>query len=226
MNEIYILLIGQIIIFVAGAIYAIMQTNQTRGNRPLPLVIRLILSFSLTIGAIWIWLQDPSIAYHQWVAIGMTLSTLGDLFMAGLIPFGHRLIGGMVAFAIAHCFYVTAFLQTGISWNGFWIGLLAYGLFLIIGWFFFIRNPNQDKLFTLGALIYGLWVGGMACFAFALYYANHGMWWVPAFGGLLFVISDFIIGVTDIGGRKVKYDPLWIWLTYVAAQMCIIYVGI
>lgn len=226
MNEIYILLIGQIIIFVAGAIYAIMQTNQTRGNRPLPLFIRLILSFSLTIGAIWIWLQDPSIAYHQWVAIGMTLSTLGDLFMAGLIPFGHRLIGGMVAFAIAHCFYVTAFLQTGISWNGFWIGLLAYGLFLIIGWFFFIRNPNQDKLFTLGALIYGLWVGGMACFAFALYYANHGMWWVPALGGLLFVISDFIIGVTDIGGRKVKYDPLWIWLTYVAAQMCIIYVGI
>ncbi|MEH7455736.1 lysoplasmalogenase [Bacillus sp. JJ1127] len=226
MNEIYILLIGQIIIFVAGAIYAIAQTNQTRGNRPLPLVIRLILSFSLTIGAIWIWLQDPSIAYHQWVAIGMTLSTLGDLFMAGLIPFGHRLIGGMVAFAIAHCFYVTAFLQTGISWNGFWIGLLVYGLFLIIGWFFFIRNPNQDKLFTLGALIYGLWVGGMACFAFALYYANHGVWWVPAFGGLLFVISDFIIGVTDIGGRKVKYDPLWIWLTYVAAQMCIIYVGI
>ncbi|MCZ2970319.1 hypothetical protein NYY93_25225, partial [Acinetobacter baumannii] len=61
-----------------------------------------------------------------------------------------------------------AFLQTGISWNGFWIGLLVYGLFLIVGWFFFIRNDKQDKLFTIGALIYGLWVGGMACFAFAL----------------------------------------------------------
>ena len=87
----------------------------------------------------------------------------------------------------------------------------------------FIRNDKQDKLFTIGALIYGLWVGGMACFAFALYYENTGIWWIPAFGGLLFVISDFIIGVTDIGGRKLKYEPLWIWFTYVAAQMCIVY---
>ncbi|MEN1938140.1 lysoplasmalogenase [Paenibacillus sp. 102] len=226
MNEIYILLIGQAILFVFGAFFAIAQTKQARKNEPLPLLIRLTLSFSLTGGAIWIWLQDPSVEYCQWVAIGMTLSTLGDLFMAGLIPFGHRLIGGMITFAIAHCFYVTAFLQTGISWKGFWIGVIVYGLFLIIGWFFFIRNQGQDKLFTVGALVYGLWVGGMACFAFALYYAKSGIWWIPAFGGLLFVISDFIIGVTDIGGRKVKYDPLWIWLTYIAAQMCIVYAGI
>ncbi|PEK51455.1 hypothetical protein COL64_11065 [Bacillus toyonensis] len=226
MNVLYIVLIGQIIIFLTGAIYAIGQTKRTRENMPLPLAVRLILSFSLTGSAIWIWLQDPSIEYSSWVALGMTLSTLGDLFMAGLIPFGHRLIGGMVTFALAHCFYVKAFLQTGISWNGFWIGLLVYGLFLIIGWFFFIRNEKQDKLFTIGALIYGLWVGGMACFAFALYYENTEIWWIPALGGLLFVISDFIIGVTDIGGRKLKYEPLWIWFTYVAAQMCIVYVGL
>ncbi|MED0991765.1 lysoplasmalogenase [Bacillus nitratireducens] len=226
MNVLYIVLVGQIILFLTGAIYAVGQTKRTRNNMPLPLAIRLILSFSLTGSAIWIWLQDPSVEYSTWVALGMTLSTIGDLFMAGLIPIGHRLIGGMVTFALAHCFYVKAFLQTGISWNGFWIGLLVYGLFLIIGWFFFIRNEKQDKLFTIGALIYGLWVGGMACFAFALCYENTGIWWVPALGGLLFVISDFIIGVTDIGGRKLKYEPLWIWFTYVAAQMCIVYVGL
>ncbi|BCB35508.1 hypothetical protein BCJMU51_0401 [Bacillus cereus] len=226
MNLLYMVLIAQIILFLIGAMYAIGQTKKTRNNMPLPLAVRLILSFSLTASAIWIWLQDPSVAYSTWVALGMTLSTVGDLFMAGLIPIGHRLIGGMITFALAHCFYVKAFLQTGISWNGFWIGLLVYGLFLIIGWFFFIRNEKQDKLFTIGALIYGLWVGGMACFAFALYYENAGIWWIPAFGGLLFVISDFIIGVTDIGGRKLKYEPLWIWFTYVAAQMCIVYVGI
>lgn len=132
--------------FLMGAIYAIGQTKRTRNNMPLPLAVRLILSFSLTGSAIWIWLQDPSAEYSTWVALGMTLSTVGDLFMAGLIPIGHRLIGGMVTFALAHCFYVKAFLQTGISWNGFWIGLFVYGLFLIIGWFFFIRNEKQDKL--------------------------------------------------------------------------------
>lgn len=193
---------------------------------PLPLAIRLILSFSLTGSAIWIWLQDPSVEYSTWVALGMTLSTVGDLFMAGLIPIGHRLIEGWLLSLLLIVFYVKAFFANRNFVEWFWIGLLVYGLFLIVGWFFFIRNDKQDKLFTIGALIYGLWVGGMACFAFALYYENTGIWWIPAFGGLLFVISDFIIGVTDIGGRKLKYEPLWIWFTYVAAQMCIVYVGL
>ena len=78
--------------------------KRTKDNMPLPLAIRLILSFSLTGSAICIWLQDPSVEYSTWVALGMTLSTVGDLFMAGLIPIGHRLIGGMVTFALAHCF--------------------------------------------------------------------------------------------------------------------------
>ncbi|WP_045522475.1 lysoplasmalogenase [Neobacillus niacini] len=225
MNEMYILLIGQVILFLFGTIYAIRRSKQTKKNEPLPLFIRLLLSFSLTGAAIWMWVQDLEAPYRQWAAIGMALSTIGDLFMAGLIPFGHRLIGGMVTFAIAHCLYVTAFLKTGISWNSLFIVLTGYGLFLIIGWFFFIRNHKQDRLFTIGALVYGLWVGGMACFAFALAYSYGGIWWIPALGGFLFVISDFIIGITDIGGRNIKYDPLLVWGTYVGAQMCIIYVG-
>ncbi len=128
----------------------------------------------------------------------------------------------MVTFALAHCFGVKAFLQTGISWNGFWIGLLVYGLFLIIFLFSFIRNEKQDKLFTIGALIYGLWVGGMACFVFALYYENTGIWWIPAFGGLLFVISSY--NKTDTEKCTRSIISLLIWFTYVAAQMCIVYV--
>ncbi|MGR5964067.1 lysoplasmalogenase family protein [Bacillus cereus] len=85
------------------------RQKRTKDNMPLPLAIRLILSFSLTGSAICIWLQDPSVEYSTWVALGMTLSTVGDLFMVGLIPIGHRLIGGMVTFALAHCFYVKAF---------------------------------------------------------------------------------------------------------------------
>ena len=93
MNLLYVVLIGQIFLFI-GAIYAMGQTKRTKDNMPLPLAIRLILSFSLTGSAICIWLQDPSVEYSTWVALGMTLSTVGDLFMAGLIPIGHRLIEG------------------------------------------------------------------------------------------------------------------------------------
>ena len=118
MNLLYMVLIGQIILFNWCNVRN-RADEKTRNNMPLPLAVRLILSFSLTASAIWIWLQDPSVDYSTWVALGMTLSTVGDLFMAGLIPIGHRLIGGMITFALAHCFYVKAFLQTGISWNGF-----------------------------------------------------------------------------------------------------------
>jgi len=69
-------LIGQIILFLIGAIYAIGQTKKTTNNMPLPLVVRLILSFSLTISAIWIWLQDPSVEYSSVVALGMALTTV------------------------------------------------------------------------------------------------------------------------------------------------------
>lgn len=67
----------------------------------------------------------------------------------------------------------------------------------------------------IGVLIYGLWVGGMVCFVFVLYYENIGIWWILVFGGLLFVIFDFIIGVIDIGGCKLKYELFWIWFIYV-----------
>ncbi|WP_369901197.1 lysoplasmalogenase [Bacillus manliponensis] len=226
MNEMYILIGLQITLLVIGMIYGVWNSNKTGKNEPLPLFIRILLSFSLTGAAIWMWVQNPGDPYRQWIAMGMTFSTLGDLFMAGLVPFGHRLIGGMMTFAIAHCFYVTAFLLTGISTIGLLIGVVLYGLVFIIAWFTFIRNSKQDKVFTIGSFIYGIWVGGMACFAFALAYAGKGTWWIPAIGGLLFVISDAIIGITEIGEKKVKYDPLLIWATYIAAQMCIIYVGI
>ncbi|MFD3448175.1 lysoplasmalogenase [Microbacteriaceae bacterium 4G12] len=214
----------QVLLFLIGWGWSVLKTKQG-GNWVLPLPVRIVLSFSLTGAALWLWVQDPVSPYKQWVAIGMTLSTVGDLFMAGMIPFANRLIGGMVAFAIAHCFYVTAFVQTGFSWTGAIVGFVIYGSCLIFGWLFFIRNEKQPALYTIGALVYGLWVGGMACFALALSFAYGGGWWLPAIGGALFVISDSIIGVADIGERKIKHAELWIWLTYVAAQMTIVYSG-
>ena len=70
---------------------------------PLPLAIRLILSFFLTGSAIFIWLQDPSAEYSTWVALGMTLSTVGDLFM-GVDSNWSQANWRDGYFALAHCF--------------------------------------------------------------------------------------------------------------------------
>jgi hypothetical protein len=167
--------------------------------------------------------------YSQWVFLGMLASFGGDLIMARLIRLPNRLIGGMVAFGIAHGLYITAYVQTiqanaaALPNSGLWLGLALYGLFTVGGWWFLIRNPQKETAINIGALVYGLWISTMASFALALATALGGAYWITALGGLLFVSSDFIIGATDIHGIQLKNANDWIWLTYVAGQMGIIY---
>jgi hypothetical protein len=108
---------------------------------------------------------------------------------------------------------------------GLLVGFVIYGVVSIGGWQFLIRNPEKETAINIGALVYGAWVGTMASFALALAVAVGGAFWLTALGGLFFVASDFAIGVTDIRGIKVKNANDWIWLTYVVAQMGIVYAG-
>ena len=106
---------------------------------------------------------------------------------------------------------------------GLWLGLGLYGACSLGGWWLFIRNPRKGTAMNAGALVYGTWIGVMAAFALALAVGLGGPWWIAAFGGLLFMISDFLIGITDIRGVRIQNANDWIWLTYVAGQMGIIY---
>ena len=163
----------------------------------------------------------------------MLASFIGDLIMARIIPMPNRLIGGMVAFGVAHALYITAYTQTiqiisSLAPYDHWITGLAlgigfYGIVSFFGWWMLIRNPEKGAAINIGALVYGLLIGAMAAFALALGYALG--FWLTAIGGLLFVASDFIIGITDIRGIQIKNANDWVWLTYVAAQMGIIYAG-
>ncbi len=201
----------------------------------------MLLSLSLVLAALIIWLGHLGLieVYSQWVALGMAASFVGDLIMARLIRLPllpNRLIGGMVAFGIAHGLYITAYVRTMQTISalepysrfdvGLRIGLVAYGLITLLGWWFLIRNPQKGTAINLGALVYGLWIGVMASFALALALALGGAFWLTALGGLLFVCSDFIIGMTDIHGISLKNANDWVWLTYVAGQMGIIYASI
>ncbi len=227
-----ILFLFQLTLFAIGILGPWRDTDAT-GR--LPRAVRMLLSFSLVVAAFVIWLGGAKLpAYAQWVAFGMLASFIGDLIMAKLIPLPNRLIGGMIAFGIAHVLYITAYTQTiqTISslepytrWTiGLWLGLGLYGVVSIGGWWLLIRNPQKDAATNIGALVYGLLVGTMAAFALALGSALG--FWLTALGGALFVTSDFLIGVTDIRGIQIKNASDWIWLTYVAAQAGIIYAGV
>jgi hypothetical protein len=223
----------QVALFAAGLVGPWRNTpaRETRGR--LPVQARMLLSFSLVVAAWLIFLGHLGKVpvYAQWIALGMSASFIGDLVMARIIPLPNRLIGGMVAFGIAHGFYITAYngtIQTISSLEpyarfntGLTIGLIVYGVITLAGWWFLIRNPQKGVVINIGALAYGLWISVMASFALAL--ANGLGFWLAALGGLLFVSSDLIIGMTDIRGIQLKNANDWVWLTYVAGQMGIIY---
>ncbi len=228
---IVVLFLFQVILFLIGILGPWREANV---NGRLPLTVRMLLSFSLVVAAFAIWQGGAKLpTYAQWVAFGMLASFIGDLVMARLIPLPNRLMGGMIVFGIAHALYINAYvgtLQTISSlepYNRFNVGLLAgilsYCSFTVFGWWFLIRNPQKDAVTNIGALVYGAWISVMASCALALAFALGRFAWLTALGGLLFVVSDFLIGVTDIRGVRIKNANDWIWLTYVAAQMAIVY---
>ena len=226
------LFLTQLFLFAIGLLGPWRDAPELKTNGHLPRPIRMLLSFSLVVAAFVIWTSGAKYAaYAQWVAFGMLASFIGDLIMARLILLPNRLISGMIAFGIAHALYIAAYVQTisaivqsfDSAIVGLLVGLVGYGLFTILGWQFAIRNPQKPKAINIGALLYGAWVGTMASFALALAVAVGGAFWLTALGGLSFVASDFTIGITDIRGIKIKNANDWIWLTYVMAQMGIIY---
>ena len=224
---------AQLVVFAAGWLGPWRDAAALHTNGRLPRPIRMFLSASLVLAACVIWnaTSGERAPYAQYVFFGMLASCVGDLIMARLIPLPSRLIGGMTAFGIAHILYVTAYVQTlrashiAVVNSGLWAGLILYGLATLAGWAMLIRNPDKATPLNIGALAYGFLVGGMAAVALALATGLGGGWWLAALGGLIFVISDLLIGVTDIGGMQLHNANDWIWLTYVAGQMGIIYAG-
>ena len=225
------LFLVQIALFAAGYFGPWRDAPELKNNGRLSRPFRMVLSLLLLIAAFVTWQNSGRLmaVYGQWVFFGMFASFIGDLIMARLIPFPNRLIGGMLAFGIAHALYITAYIQTigaldaAVLNSGFWLGVGFYGIVSIVGWLVLIRNPDKSVSINLGALVYGAWIGLMASFALALAVVIGGAFWVTALGGLLFIASDFIIGVTDIHGIQIGNSNDWIWLTYVAGQMGIIY---
>lgn len=223
----------QAALFSAGLIGPWRDALPRETNGRVPLVVRMLLSLSLVLAAwlIWSGSRPETSSYTAYVFAGMVASFAGDLIMARLIPLPNRLIGGMLAFGAAHGLYVSAYVHAIrehgaiVANGGLWAGLLLYALSTAAGWWWYIRNPECGAVTNIGALLYGAWIGVMAAFALALAVALGGAWWLAAVGGVIFMVSDFIIGATDIGGRRLHNANDWIWLTYVGGQMGIIYAG-
>lgn len=225
------LLVLQIIIFIAG--YWLSQLDARKKlEKPIPLSIRLLLSFSLVSAALLILLRSPHpLQYYSLpVFIGMCFSLIGDVILADVFPLIKRFVYGMFFFAAAHTCYIIAFILTITKQIYFmpyqlYCGLAIYLIYMFINWGILLKTETVDFLKSLVMLVYGCFLGTMAAFAFTLGCSLTGVWWITALSGLLFVVSDSLIAIKIIGNKKIKNCEQLIWLTYMLAQTGIIYSG-
>lgn len=207
------------------------RPDAQRRNR-LPLPVRMALSLTLLAAALVWWLAGaagtPLASYGLWIAAGMACGLLGDVFMAGLIvPKPRHVIFGILAFGAGHVFYILAFrqaavvlgLNSGPVWLWSWVIYLTAAALL---WVLLVREPGRGPALNYGTLGYSLLLAAMAGAAAAL--AVQSAAFLPlAVGGLLFIVSDLVLGSELMRRTHFRSIGDVIWTTYTVAQMLIVY---
>jgi hypothetical protein len=174
------------------------------------------------------WVKVPVL-----VLTGLVFSFIGDFINSALIDFTFILkpqaMLSIPFFTIAHVLYVIAFYflsyrpgaENSVTKKQMTIGLVIWPVIGICLWLLVIP-VEADSLIKYLSLFYALVVTLMAVASFWPYLAfGRSALYVPV-GGILFALSDGIIGYTLLrpGGF---YVGMVIWTTYFTAQLLIMH---
>ena len=204
------------------------------GERRMPAWSRMASSATLVVAAFsWYVFSrtTPAGSYALLIAIGMTFGLIGDLALAGWLPGGRNVIGGIASFGIGHIFYITAFLRyssaMGLGDPRRWIALAVWLLIGLVGWYFVVyrgagATGEGVTIIHWIALPYALLLATTAGVATGLALADSGFL-LLALGAALFLLSDLILAGDMFSGLSFPLIGDVIWLTYGPAQMLIVY---
>ena len=185
-----------------------------------PLLMPLLLACYLSATGLHLTARD------RLMAGAITFSWVGDIVL--MLAGGRELwfLGGLVAFLIAHLFYIVAF--TLVSDRGavpvlrrhIW---LAIPLAAYLAGLLSVLIPAVAAHMRAPVAIYGLVIGCMVLFSINRYKRVNDKSFALVFGGaVLFMISDSIIAVN----KFLCHGELWlsgvsIMVTYILGQYCI-----
>ena len=142
--------------------------------------------------------------YAWFLFLGLGVCTAADWILE------FRFIPGMGTFGLGHILYCVAYVLTGhVRSLSLWVFLVLFGVISVL-WFFLRKRLDQAPLF----LCYAAVLCTMAALASSL---NPRM----MAGGLLFVLSDVMIGVRMALNIKSRWYGVVIMVTYYAAQFLI-----
>jgi hypothetical protein len=220
------------LLLFGGFIYGKPNAENTRR---MPIWTRLGSSLAL-VSAAWLWAANLLFPYPilgtlgaPWIAIGMMLGFIGDIFMAR-----SNVIGGMIAFGMGHIAYILGFIEFS---NYIAMSLavpsdprtsLIIGFWLMVGflgWAFVVwRKQEKRGVLHWAALTYCLLLSTTAGIASGIAVSYGGGLWLLALGAALFLLSDLIIAGRLFQKWSFPLIDDVIWLTYGPAQMLIVFV--
>ena len=151
--------------------------------------------------------------YKYMIITGLVFSLAGDVFL--MLP-SDRFVAGLVAFLIAHLFYIAAFVSEigALTW---WplVPAVIYGIVI-----YTILAPSLGKL-KLPVLIYVVGILIMAWLAWERWVqTGQSSALLASVGAVLFVISDTILAINRFRGTFKPARALNL-TTYFAAQWLI-----
>ena len=217
----------------AGLLFGGFLFGPADANQRMPLWTRLASSAVLVIAA-WSWVTltryDFASSFILWLAIGMSLGFLGDLFMAGVMPGGRNVLGGMAAFGLGHIAYIIGIWQfsnqSGLASGTIrWGSLIVWWIIGAVAWYFVVYRGQQPTTLHQAALPYALLLASTAGVATALALQDAQFIWL-ALGAVLFLSSDLILAAELFNGTSFFLIGDVIWLTYGPGQMLIVYSAI
>ena len=157
--------------------------------------------------------------------LGLIFSMIGDIF---LIPRGTRwFIAGMGAFSLAQLFYIWGFNISLPSIPVLIIGIMALFagvlvMHLTVDRFAAVSEIKKSLLPFLkgyGALVLAMAISAVLCLARPGWSDLAGV--LAGIGGILFFVSDAMIGLDKLDRRLPKYR-FWIILSYHLGQFLIV----
>ena len=103
----------------------------------------------------------PLSGFATFIFLGMTLSFIGDVLMAGIVPLPGHVFFGMGAFGAAHALYISGYLGLGavLGLQSSAARVSAAGGLSLLGvplWWALVRSPRQRLRVNCASLSYAL----------------------------------------------------------------------
>ncbi len=209
-----------------GFIFGTISDDETRR---IPLLNRLLSSLTLVIAA-WTWFPITQgtmvVTLAFWVAIGITLGFVGDVFMAGVFHRDDDVLFGMLSFGVGHIAYMIGMgvllMLTAIPPLDLILTVLIWWSIALILWYAVVYRNSKPTFLIYAALPYAMLLATTVAIAMRLMLIDNAFS-LMFIGAILFLVSDLILAAQLFNRAHFRYISDVVWFLYGPGQMLIVF---